>query len=427
MSMTAAAATAGCPGRPSSRPTTKTTPPRLRPSRPTAAVVVVLMLASSSLLAVLLPPGGIGGPAVADAYRGPVVCPTKRRTWWFRPSPAAFFVADSSEGMVSAAPSSFGVAMQHPADGGDGGGNGRRQAGPVQHLQHPGDADDGTAPAATDNGSDGGTWGGLQHQHQQDQHRQVTEALPSPLMDARGHLIDSPQALAQLVSSRRVALYFAGSPCNGQPGIHGADNYNGRDNYKDDGDDDDDRFSYYRHGSRDGNDENDENDDEERDPSCCVLVDPATTVDEVEFMLPQYREALQQTNQDIQLIYVPSCDDTLESQMERMQELGLELGVPPGPASDNLKRRFAVWSASEMDKFVSNDDDDDCPAATATPPSSSSSSSGSRHRPRTERRSGVPAFVVLSTEGEELALLDTRRHSIQALAEWPLDDPRGIW
>ncbi len=46
----------------------------------------------------------------------------------------------------------------------------------------------------------------------------------------------------------------------------------------------------------------------------------------------------------------------------------------------------------------------------------------------TERRSGVPALVVLdSINGDELSFLPTEREGAKALLSWPLDNSNGIW
>lgn len=373
------------------------------------------------------------GVVVVDAYRGPVVSPTKRRTWWFKTSPS---YADHEYEYDS--------------------------HGKHHHNNNNAFARATTGPAADSAAAvlgGGGSGGSIVSPRPMvaDEYRQVMEALPSPLMDATGHLIDSPQALAQLVSSQRVALYFAGSPCSRGLTMAAAGSYNHhQDNDHEDDDDENDHDNdgrYFARHHRRGQDLDDLDDDDLDDSSCCVLVDPSTTVDEVEFMLPQYREALQQTNQAVQLIYVPSCDDTVETQLERMQELGLELGVPIGPASDALKKKFAIWSAAEVARLYGNnnngnvngnvnDNDNDVDSRMATSTSTTQSTTatpwGRQHNDSIDqqqrragdlpaRRSGVPAFVVLNTDGEELAFLNTKRHSIQALGEWPLDDPKGIW
>jgi Thioredoxin-like len=222
---------------------------------------------------------------------------------------------------------------------------------------------------------------------QQPQSAAIQAALPSPLMDAQGNVVDNAQTLASLVQGQRVALYFAAG------------------------------------WSRD-----------------CR---------ELDFMLAQYRSALKGSQQPIQLIYVPS-DKTQEEQLARMQELGLELGVPVGEAADALKKQYGVWPDAEVDKFggkvrpkvddgeyvlgdeeyndseITNGDDsaaaapeDDVAPAELVPPVMEDDGSG--------RRSGIPAFVVLDNKGQEFCFLNTERDSITALADWPLDDLQGHW
>lgn len=121
---------------------------------------------------------------------------------------------------------------------------------------------------------------------------------------------------------------------------------------------------------------------------------------ELEYMLPQYIKALGESKQSIRLIYVPS-DTSLEFQLDRMQKLGcLELGVPFGKEANQLKEKYGVWSGMESKQFQDS---------------------------TTKRRSGVPAFIVLDTQGQELVFLDTESQTIAALGDWPLDDPKGIF
>lgn len=121
---------------------------------------------------------------------------------------------------------------------------------------------------------------------------------------------------------------------------------------------------------------------------------------ELEYMLPQYMKALGESEQHIRLIYVPS-DMSLDFQLDRMQKMDcLKLGVPFGKEANQLKEKYGIWSGMEAKQFQ------DC---------------------KTKRRSGVPAFVVLDTQGQELMFLDTESQTIAALGDWPLDDPKGIF
>eukprot|EP00536_Pseudo-nitzschia_multiseries_P013802 jgi/Psemu1/212881/e_gw1.617.38.1 len=163
----------------------------------------------------------------------------------------------------------------------------------------------------------------------------VQASLPSPLIDASGNVIESAEDIVSLVENQRVALYFGASWCK----------------------------------------------------DCRNL----------EFMLAQYRSALADSDQPIQLIYVP-CDQSQEDQLSQMQKLGLEVGVPLGEIADALKQQYGVWPDKIEDA-----------------------------RDEYGRRSGIPAFVVLDNAGAEFCFLNAERDSISVLADWPLDDPQNIW
>lgn len=208
----------------------------------------------------------------------------------------------------------------------------------------------------------------------------VKAALPSILIDARGDVVESAETLAGLVENKRVALYFAAGWC----------------------------------------------------PDCR----------NVDFILPQYIKALRDSDQPIQLIYVPS-DNSLEEQLARMQALNLDLGVPVGEAADALKKQYGVWPDAEVEKFGGFvrefiDDDEEL----MDEPGEMMEGESQEAEPAAEivaeqedeypeddsgRRSGIPAFVVLSNTGDEFVFLDTEANSITALADWPVDDPQGIW
>ncbi|KAG7346458.1 thioredoxin-like protein [Nitzschia inconspicua] len=223
----------------------------------------------------------------------------------------------------------------------------------------------------------------------------IQAALPSPLIDAHGNVLDNAQTIASLVQGQRVALYFAAG------------------------------------WSRD-----------------CR---------ELDFMLAQYRSALKDSQQPIQLIYVPS-DKSQEEQLARMQELGLEVGVPLGETADALKKKYGVWPDAEVDKFggvvrerVDDGEfvvgDEEVEAVQGVEQGGEETDQASSDivaafeagvtpaevfpKPTIEddsgRRSGIPAFVVLDNKGEEFCFLNTERDSITALADWPLDDLQGHW
>lgn len=203
----------------------------------------------------------------------------------------------------------------------------------------------------------------------------IQSALPSPLIDANGNVIDSAESVAALVENQRVALYFAASWCK----------------------------------------------------DCRNL----------EFMLAQYRSALADSDQAIQLIYVPS-DETQEDQLSRMQELGLEVGVPLGETADALKKQYGVWPDVDIPKFGGTSrelEGEEQVAVVAVRGSEGEKVDtepafpGATENIRDEfgRRSGIPAFVVLDNQGGEFCFLNAERDSISVLADWPLDDPVNIW
>jgi hypothetical protein len=231
--------------------------------------------------------------------------------------------------------------------------------------------------------------------YSQEECQAIQASLPSPLIDAQGNVIDDAQKVASLMEGQRVALYFAAG------------------------------------WSRD-----------------CR---------ELDFMLAQYRSALHDSEQPIQLIYVPS-DNSREEQLARMQELGLELGVPLGEVADALKKQYGVWPDAEVEKFggtvrtkiddgeyVIGDDDGEVIEGDSEPTlkekieqeggmaAAVEAALAPKEAPEempddgSGRRSGIPAFVVLDKTGQELCFLNTERDSITALADWPLDDLQGHW
>ena len=91
----------------------------------------------------------------------------------------------------------------------------------------------------------------------------------------------------------------------------------------------------------------------------------------------------------IELIYV-SSDRSEKDMLARSKALDM-LAVPFDKV-DELKKQHSVWSGSETFKLGFG------------------------------RRSGVPAIVVLSPEGAELAFIDAERRGPQALKAWDLED-----
>ena len=204
----------------------------------------------------------------------------------------------------------------------------------------------------------------------------IQSSLPSPLIDSDGNTIESAETIEALVKNQRVALYFGASWCR----------------------------------------------------DCRNL----------EFMLAQYRSALADSNQPIQLIYVP-CDNIQDDQLNRMKELGLEVGVPLGGSADTLKRQYGVWPDVDIERFggTSREFEDVDEGAVASVKGSEGEKvevervqvAGKMDDVRDEygRRSGIPAFVVLDNNGDEFCFLNAERDSISVLADWPLDDPANIW
>lgn len=155
-------------------------------------------------------------------------------------------------------------------------------------------------------------------------------------------------------------------------------------------------------------------------------------------MLAQYRSALADSDQPIQLIYVPS-DHTQEDQLSRMQELGLEVGVAIGETADALKQQYGVWPDVDIERFGGRSREIVAEGEEAV--ASVEGSEGEKVavdrvpvigkiedvRDQSGRRSGIPAFVVLDNTGEEFCFLNAERDSISVLADWPLDDPKNIW
>jgi len=204
----------------------------------------------------------------------------------------------------------------------------------------------------------------------------IRSSLPSPLIDASGNVIESTETIVELLKDQRVALYFGASWCR----------------------------------------------------DCRNL----------EFMLAQYRSALAASDQPIQLIYVP-CDYSEDDQLNRMQELGLEFGVPLGESADVLKRKYGIWPDVDIERFGGTSRE-----FTVEDEEAVASVKGCRGekvevervqvtdkveviRDEFGRRSGIPAFVVLDNNGGEFCFLNAERDSISVLADWPLDDPSNIW
>ena len=110
--------------------------------------------------------------------------------------------------------------------------------------------------------------------------------------------------------------------------------------------------------------------------------------------LQTFLQASEDSGKPITIIYVPS-DRSQEDARARARSLNA-LQVPYEQA-DDLKKQFKVWAGSEALRLGLG------------------------------RRSGVPALVVLGSDGEELAFVPAESQGVRALQEWPLDDARGVW
>ena len=101
-----------------------------------------------------------------------------------------------------------------------------------------------------------------------------------------------------------------------------------------------------------------------------------------------FREKCEEAGKPIELIYVPSDGSAADA---AKRAVGLGMMSVPYEHADSLKTQHTVWSGRESSKL------------------------GNR------RRSGVPAIVVLSPEGEELSFVDAESRGPQSLAKWDLD------
>ena len=112
--------------------------------------------------------------------------------------------------------------------------------------------------------------------------------------------------------------------------------------------------------------------------------------------LLQFRDAAQESDKPLEIIYVPS-DRTEADATQRAAAMGM-MSVPVGEEADGVKRQYKIWSGAESMKLGFG------------------------------RRSGVPALVVLDAkEGKELAFLAAEAEGVKVLSSWPLDDESGIW
>ena len=111
--------------------------------------------------------------------------------------------------------------------------------------------------------------------------------------------------------------------------------------------------------------------------------------------LLQFREAAQDSDKPLEIIYVPS-DRTEADAAKRAAAMGM-MSVPVGEDADAIKKQYKIWSGAESMKLGFG------------------------------RRSGVPALVVLGKEGTEMEFLAAEAEGVKALSSWPLDDADGVW
>ena len=108
--------------------------------------------------------------------------------------------------------------------------------------------------------------------------------------------------------------------------------------------------------------------------------------------LMKFVSAADDAGKPVSLIYVAS-DRSKQDAMARANALGCLQVEYDGDARAELKKKFNVWSGSESPKFGFFG-----------------------------RRSGVPALVVLSEDGTEVAFIDAERRGAGSLTKWPLDE-----
>ena len=111
--------------------------------------------------------------------------------------------------------------------------------------------------------------------------------------------------------------------------------------------------------------------------------------------LMKFQSAAASSGKNVEIIYVPS-DRSEDAVIKRTTEMKM-MSVPFGEKADEIKTKYKIWSGSECGKLG------------------------------TDRRSGVPALVVLSKNGGELAFLDAESRGAGALGSWPLEDDGCVW
>ena len=97
--------------------------------------------------------------------------------------------------------------------------------------------------------------------------------------------------------------------------------------------------------------------------------------------LMKFQSAAASNGKDVEIIYVPS-DQNKDAVIKRTIEMEM-MSVPFGEEADEIKAKYKIWSGSECGKLG------------------------------TDRRSGVPALVVLdSKNGSELAFIDAESRKV---------------
>ena len=111
--------------------------------------------------------------------------------------------------------------------------------------------------------------------------------------------------------------------------------------------------------------------------------------------LLQFKAACESSGKPVEIIMV-SSDRTAGDAKKRATALSFPQVEYEGSFRSDLKRRFSVWAGAESPQHIGY-----------------------------SRRSGVPALVVLSEDGEELGFIDAERSGPGALSKWPIDE--GVW
>lgn len=110
--------------------------------------------------------------------------------------------------------------------------------------------------------------------------------------------------------------------------------------------------------------------------------------------LLKFRDAVQQSGKELEIIYVPS-DRSGEDALARASAMNM-MSVPLEDA-DAMKKKHKIWSGAESMKLGFG------------------------------RRSGVPALVVLEKTGEEMTFIAAEAEGVKALSSWPLHGDNGVW